>query len=383
MSQTLDANLNVISEDTTIEIELLDGDLNIIQKLDDEPNDVGGLTAQELKAKFDESGNVIKKYINETLVPAILEDEATEAARTAAENERKANEQERVSNENARVEAEAARIAAETARAEAESNRATAETNRVSAEQARVAAENARVDSTNGIVAQATAQANAAANSASSALASANAASGSANNASSSANSAASSASSASSAQGAAASSATAAAKSAEEAKQYAEEAKGASGGGVTSFNGRTGAVKPASGDYTADMVGAQAANKNLTQYVDGVLTTMNGEKVETGPGVHHFFITIPTTGWTENSDTGVKSISVAIDGVTADMNGNASPYYNGDKSSDSYAAFVEAKNQFLTYITNGDAETYDGGVTFNVYGDVPTVEIPVMVEVS
>lgn len=38
--------------------------LNIIQALDDEPNDVGGLTAQELKAKFDEAGNTIKTRVN-------------------------------------------------------------------------------------------------------------------------------------------------------------------------------------------------------------------------------------------------------------------------------------------------------------------------------
>lgn len=42
-------------------------DMVIIQKLDDEPNDVGGLTSAELKAKFDEGGEAIKKYINETL----------------------------------------------------------------------------------------------------------------------------------------------------------------------------------------------------------------------------------------------------------------------------------------------------------------------------
>lgn len=47
-------------------------DLNIIQKLDDEPNDIGGLTAAELKAKFDESGLVIKKWLNETLLPALI-----------------------------------------------------------------------------------------------------------------------------------------------------------------------------------------------------------------------------------------------------------------------------------------------------------------------
>ncbi len=40
-------------------------DMAIIQKLDDEPNDVGGLTAAELKAKFDEGGEAIKEYLNQ------------------------------------------------------------------------------------------------------------------------------------------------------------------------------------------------------------------------------------------------------------------------------------------------------------------------------
>lgn len=46
-------------------------DLKIIQKLDDYPNDVGGLSADELKAKFDEAGETIAEYLNETLLPAI------------------------------------------------------------------------------------------------------------------------------------------------------------------------------------------------------------------------------------------------------------------------------------------------------------------------
>lgn len=49
----------------------LDADLDVVQKLDDEPNDEGGLTADELKAKFDESGNLVKTYINDTLLPAL------------------------------------------------------------------------------------------------------------------------------------------------------------------------------------------------------------------------------------------------------------------------------------------------------------------------
>lgn len=40
-------------------------DLNIIQKLDDEPNDVSGLTAEQLKAKFDEAGNILQKSFNQ------------------------------------------------------------------------------------------------------------------------------------------------------------------------------------------------------------------------------------------------------------------------------------------------------------------------------
>jgi hypothetical protein len=47
----------------------------IISALDDEPNDVGGLTASELKAKFDEGGEAIKSYINNTLAPVIEEEQ--------------------------------------------------------------------------------------------------------------------------------------------------------------------------------------------------------------------------------------------------------------------------------------------------------------------
>ena len=46
-------------------------DLYIISLLDDEPNDVGGRSSAELKAKFDEAANTIKTYINETLIPEL------------------------------------------------------------------------------------------------------------------------------------------------------------------------------------------------------------------------------------------------------------------------------------------------------------------------
>mgnify|MGYP004457342263 FL=1 len=52
-------------------LEKLTKDLNIVQKLDDEPNDVGGLSAAELKKKFDEGPLTIQEYINATLLPAL------------------------------------------------------------------------------------------------------------------------------------------------------------------------------------------------------------------------------------------------------------------------------------------------------------------------
>ena len=53
-------------------IPKLETDLSIIQKLDDYPNDVGGLSAAELKAKFDEGGLALQAYINNVLIPALI-----------------------------------------------------------------------------------------------------------------------------------------------------------------------------------------------------------------------------------------------------------------------------------------------------------------------
>ena len=207
MEKRLTADLNVVAN-SNLEIQLLNGDLNIIQKLDDEPNDVGGLTSAELKAKFDESGNIIKKYINETLIPAVLTDDATEESRKQAEAARVAAEQGRVTAEEGRVSAESGRVSAEQARSNAEASR-------VSAENAREAAETARADETAGIVAQATAQANAAAGSASQAAGSEQAAQSAANTASSAASSASQSAAAASGSASQASAAAASAAQSA------------------------------------------------------------------------------------------------------------------------------------------------------------------------
>ena len=92
---------------------------------------------------------------------------------------------------------------------------------------------------------------------------------------------------------------------------------------------------------------------------------------------------TIGTT-WVENEDTGVKSQQVAITGIlsthTAKVDHDTASI---DGTSDGYTTFVEEENQYLTYITNGYAETYDGGIIFYIFGDAPTVNIPIVVEVA
>lgn len=97
---------------------------------------------------------------------------------------------------------------------------------------------------------------------------------------------------------------------------------------------------------------------------------------------VKTYTATIGTT-WTEDSNTGVKTQSVAIPGVKASNTATVDHAYTGNGTSDDYAAFVEAENQYLTYITNGYAETYDGGIKFTIFGDANTVAIPIVAEVS
>ena len=440
MEKRLTADLNVVAN-SNLEIQLLDGDLNIIQKLDDEPNDVGGLTSAELKAKFDESGNIIKKYINETLIPAVLTDYATEESRKQAEAARVAAEQGRVTAEEGRVSGESTRVQNETQRVSAEQARSKAESSRVSAENAREAAERARADETAGIVAQATAQANAAAGSAESASASAQTAQGASSTATNAASSADQAATSASGSASQAQASAAAAAQSAssvdginktaqswavggtgtrpgedtDNAKYWAEQAQAVAGGDFATKTEAQGYVSThnQSVDAHADIREAlndKAAGTHASQHgkngADPITPDAIGAIASTAKGTAGGVASLDTTGkvpssqlpeissvktytatigttWTEDSNTGVKTQSVAIAGVKASNTATVDHVYTGSGTSDDYAAFVEAENQYLNYITNGYAETYDGGIKFTIFGDANTVAIPIVAEVS
>ena len=135
----------------------------------------------------------------------------------------------------------------------------------------------------------------------------------------------------------------------------------------------------------TPDAIGAIATTEKGT--ADGVASLGTDGKVPASQlpeisSVKTYPATIGTT-WTEDSNTGVKTQSVAIPGVLASHTATVDHAYTGNGTSDDYAAFVEAENQYLTYITNGYAETYDGGIKFTIFGDANTVSIPIVAEVS
>lgn len=148
---------------------------------------------------------------------------SAEQGRLSQEELRRQAEQGRVSQEEARNAAESARASAESGRGEAERERVSAETARTLAEQERVQAESRREDQETGYIAQAK----------DGALSAKSWAVGGTG---------------------------TRAGEDTNNAQFWAQQAAGAAGGGVSSFNGRAGVVLPQSGDYTAEMVGADAA---------------------------------------------------------------------------------------------------------------------------
>ena len=126
-----------------------------------------------------------------------------------------------------------------------------------------------------------------------------------------------------------------------------------------------------------------------LTDAADITAMNQNWDKIdeqlkiaaESGGSAEIFLGTIGT-GWTENEDTGVKTQRVLISGILAEHTAKVDHYFNGDTTSSGYAQFVNEENEYLTYITNGYAETYDGGIIFHIFGDPNTINIPIVVEV-
>lgn len=222
--------------------------------------------------------------------------------------------------------AQAAAQTAQSAKADAESAKAEAVTAGASAESANASAQSAKTaaESAKAAAQAAQSKAEAANTSAQTAKADAEAANTSAQSAKTAAESAKSAAAGSAQSAGASAQSAQASSKLSESwavggtgtrtgedtnnAKYWAMAAQGAAGGGVSSFNGRSGAVAPQIGDYTAEMVGADA--QGAAQTVQGNLNTHAENSVKHITAAERtawngksgkadsFTVTLTVTGW-------------------------------------------------------------------------------------
>lgn len=228
--------------------------------------------------------------------------------------------------------AQAAAQTAQSAKADAESAKAAAVTAGASAESANASAQSAKTDAESAKAAAQAAQskAEAANTSAQTAKADAEAANTSAQSAKADAESAKSAAAGSAQSAGASAQSAQASGKLSESwavggtgtrtgedtnnARYWSEQAQNAAGGGVSSFNGRSGAVTPQIGDYTAAMVGAdaqgaaQTVQDNLNTHAENTVmhitaaerTAWNGKSGKADA----FTVTLTAAGWSADTQT-------------------------------------------------------------------------------
>ena len=329
-----------------------------------------------------------------------FESAAAESAESASASETASAQSAQTATEKATA-AQAAAQAAQSAKADAESAKAAAVTAGASAESANASAQSAKSDAESAKAAAQAAQskAEAANTSAQTAKADAEAANTSAQSAKTAAESAKAAAESAKSAAVGSAQSAEASAQSAEASAQSAQEsgklseswavggtgtrtgedtnnakywamaAQGAAGGGVSSFNGRSGAVAPQIGDYTAEMVGADA--QGAAQTVQGNLnthaqnttvhitaaerTSWNGKSGK----ADSFTVTLTAAGWSAGAQTVSNSRFIA--------SGYA---YTVCPAGDSFAGYAEA-------VIYADDVTTAGKMTFHC-GETPTKNLTV-----
>ena len=136
-------------------------------------------------------------------------------------------------------------------------------------------------------------------------------------------------------------------------AKYYKDLAQSASGGGVLSVNGNT---PDDSGNVT---LGAGDIN---TSSGDSVETALNN-KAEKSTGVS---VTLSASGW----DSGAKTQTVSVAGVTATANGSLRIAQSA--TDEQFAAWGAAQPRVTAQA--------DGSITVKLAGTVPTMDIPVEV---
>lgn len=159
---------------------------------------------------------------------------------------------------------------------------------------------------------------------------------------------------------------------------------------GVTSFNGRTGAVTPQTGDYTADMVGARPNTWTPTASDVGAVpttrtinskplssnVTLTAEDVGAGEPANSATVTLTAAGWTGSAAPFSQQVSCSI--VAADT---AVVAVDVDTPGTDADADAEAINAWALCTQQNPTQ---GAGTLTFYcTEKPTINIPVKVGVA
>lgn len=159
---------------------------------------------------------------------------------------------------------------------------------------------------------------------------------------------------------------------------------------GVTTFNGRTGAVTPQSGDYTAEMVGARPSTWTPSAEDVGAVptsrtinskplssdVTLTAEDVGAGEPAQTASVTLLSTGWSQSGDRYSQTVNCSI--VSADT-----PVVVVDVALS--GTDIDADNEALSAWAGPSANNVTQGAgTLTFYSvEAPTVNIPVNVGVG
>lgn len=153
-------------------------------------------------------------------------------------------------------------------------------------------------------------------------------------------------------------------------AKYWSDVAQATAGGGVTSFNGRGGAVVPTAGDYTAEMVGADpagtaeekagAVTTALTNHAGNTTVHITAEERTKWNGKQNALTFDDTPTANSNNPVtsgGVKSAIVAVETVANNTSG----------------ALTTHTGNTTVHITAAERTTWNGKQNALTFDDVPT----------
>ena len=156
-------------------------------------------------------------------------------------------------------------------------------------------------------------------------------------------------------------------------AKYWCDSAQAIAGGGVTSFNGRGGAVVPKAGDYTPEMVGADPAGTAETK-AGTVQGNLDDHEADTTKHV----TAAERTDW--NAKSG-KAVSFTVTLAAASWSSKAQTVSNANILTGAYAYVVSpAPASFGAYseaIIYADNVTQAGKMTFHC-SQTPTAALTV-----